>query len=204
MAHTGPMRVPKGCLTLILLLNVRSPLSTFSRAHCPLSSAEIDVAVDAGTAIPDSCEMHEAFQLLPTFALGQLAAWPSVAMIGTRIGRTTIRESFAELTFKRCVLTLLWVVRCGGSLSFWCAFSVFWGAVCGLIVNSGYLMYFKGSERIKATVAFCFTACNPLISIFIDASLCKFKHFSKLQWRYLGASISLYGLAIGVLSQCLE
>ena len=139
--------------------------------------------LDNDSVVPTACLMHDAYDLLPTFALGQLCAWPSVAWLGTHLSQTTIAASFSPE-----VMT-------------WSA--VLWGIVCGITVSSGYLLYFKASESVPATVAFSFSACNPLISIFIDGFGGKFRDFTRSQWSYLAASVALYGLAIGLLSQCL-
>ena len=153
-------------------------MSTYSRTDCLLNNTQLDAA----RVIPTTCLMHESLNLLPIFALGQLCAWPSVAWWGTYLSQTTIADSF-------CRKGVGWR-------------AIFWGLVCGVSVSTGYLLYFKAAESVNANVAFCFTATNPLISIFIDALWCKFRKFTRLQWIYLVASVALYLTAVGLLSQC--
>jgi len=139
-----------------------SPLSTFARAPQPGINEAIRVAYVTAFVFP----------------LGACCAYPSVALIGSRLGGVGIKESCQMLTVKR----------------------LFFGCLCGAIVNSGYVLYFLSSLSVSPTIAFCLAACNPLLSLAIDSVSCRFRNGSKKQLASLLVSGILYTTAIALLA----
>jgi hypothetical protein len=174
------------CLGAGLCSSGWSPLSTYSKAGC-LQNWTTSLS-ERGTAghkqgallLPESCLMLDPFLLLCVFNVGQLCAWPSIAGMGCLLSGTTLSESFASASSVRAVC---------------------WGVVCGTTVATGYLLFFTASNSISPMVAFCFAACNPLLSIAVDCVRCKFNQISRVALMYLGGAVVLYSAAIAMLSQ---
>lgn len=143
-----------------------SPLSTFARTPVPGINEAIRVAYVTAFVFP----------------LGQCCAYPSAALLGSRLGGVSIKESFQMLTFKR----------------------FFFGCLCGVVVNSGYVLYFLSSVPVSPTIAFCFAACNPLLCLVIDSLRCRFRNGGVKQWAALLTSGLLYSSAIALLALASE
>jgi len=139
-----------------------SPLSTFARKPAP----GINEAIRVGYVT--------AF----VFPLGVCCAYPSVALLGARLGGVSIKESFQMLTVKRAIF----------------------GCLCGAVVNSGFIMYFLSSVPVSPVIVFGFCGCNPVLSLVLDSVGGRFRNGGVKQWIALLISGMLYLTAIALLA----
>lgn len=120
----------------------------------------------------------DAYETAFLFALGHACAYPSVAWMGTRIGGVSISRSFKELTPKRCLF----------------------GCMCGVMICSGWIMFFLASVPIPPSIALALTACNPLIAIANGFLTGQFSSAPKKQLLLLACSSSCYFIAVMLLA----
>lgn len=110
-----------------------------------------------------------------TFALGQLAALPSVAFISGSISGNDARTLYSQVSCR----------------------SVGWGLLCGLAISSGFVAFFMSSAHVSATVTFGIAHCSPLVSLLIET--CLTESFANATSRVVGLltlCVGLYGVAI--------
>lgn len=113
-----------------------------------------------------------------TFALGQMAAFPSVAIIAGRIGGTGVCRPFRQLTWR----------------------AVGWGLLCGLAICSGFLAYFLSSACVSATIIFGIAHCSALVSLLVEVLVMKtFTNATARVKTLLALCGAVYCVAIAVL-----
>jgi len=150
------------CLIAGLCGCLWSPLSTFARA-----------GDSKGAKI-----ISDPYVCLFLFSLGQLLAYPSVAYISGRLGRTGVLGPLRDLNTK----------------------TVLWGLLTGMSVSSGYIGYYLGSSVIPATACFGIANCNPLLALLLDVFVVRsFDGAPSLVKSLLAACVAAYFTAITLL-----
>ena len=131
-----------------------------------------------GTGGVDRNVEKDTYICLFVFAMGQLLALPSVAVIAGRLGGTGVMSPCHQLNRSQ----------------------IGWGLVCGLSVSSGYLAFFLGSQAASPTVVFGIAHCNPLVALLIEIVwVGSFRGASQRVRVDLALCVTLYCAAIGLL-----
>jgi len=112
------------------------------------------------------------------FAFGQLCAYPSVALLGKGLGGISLHDAFRTLTVRRALF----------------------GCLCGVSVNTGYVLYFVASSLISPTITFCLVSCNPLLALGISSLRGQFREAPRIQLLLFACCAVSYGTAIALLA----